>query len=60
MKMEKNMARRLVRKSGKQEGEKEKTEKIVKQMLSLKVDEEIIIKSAGITKEELENIKKKQ
>ena len=43
---------------GKQEGEKENREKIVKQMIELKVDEDIIIKSTGITKEELEDIKK--
>ena len=39
-------------------GEKEKTEKIVKQMISLNVDDEIIVKSTGITKEELEEIMK--
>ena len=42
---------------GKEVGEKESTEKIVKHMLELNVSDEIIIESTGISKEDLEKLK---
>ena len=49
----------LKKKKAYEDGEKEKTEQIIKQMLEMKLEEEIIIRATGVTKEKLEEIKLK-